>query len=259
MPTADSSDGTRVAFDRTGGGPALVIVVGAFCDRMTSKPLATHLTGDFTVYEYDRRGRGETGGERPDSVAQEVADLAAVVGATGETPFVFGHSSGGALALEAAAAGVPMRSIAVYEPPFTGPGNPGTAFADALDALVRAGHREQAAEQWLGITGAPPPVIEQIKAGPGWGHMVGLAHTLSCDMRLANEGLVPADRLAAITVPVLAMAGGASAPWGAAAAGQIAAAVADGREQVLEGQHHVAADDVLAPVLRAFFTAANGG
>ena len=257
MPSTESSDGTTIAFDRTGEGPALVLVVGAFCDRMTTKGLTAHLTDRYTVYEYDRRGRGDTGGERPDSVAQEVADLAAVVAATETAPFVFGHSSGAALALEAAAADVPMRRIAVYEPPYTGPGNPGTAFADELDALVAAGKREQAAERWLGVTGAPPPVIEMIKSGPGWSHMCGLAHTLSCDMRLANEGQVPAQRLEAINVPVLAIAGAASAPWAAEAAVGIVDAVADGRQQVLEGQTHMAADDVLAPVLDAFFQAAH--
>ncbi|MGO9892167.1 MAG: alpha/beta fold hydrolase [Solirubrobacteraceae bacterium] len=130
MELVDSPDRTRIAFDRSGSGPPLVIVLGAFCDRSTSKSLAALLAPSYTVYEYDRRGRGDSDDGLPCSIESEVEDLAAVIGAAGESPFVYGHSSGGILALEAAGVGVEMRGLAVYEPPYTGGHHPGPEFAN---------------------------------------------------------------------------------------------------------------------------------
>ena len=195
MELIESADGTRIALDRSGSGPPLVIVLGAFCDRSTSKPLAALLAPRYTVYEYDRRGRGDSGNGLPLSTEGEVQDLAAVVAAAGGPPFVYGHSSGGALALEAAARGVEMRSLAVYEPPYTGDDHPGPEFGEQLDQLVAARRRDQAAERWLAMTGTPLPIIESIKSSPGWAHRQALAHTLSQDLRLANNGR-GADRTA---------------------------------------------------------------
>jgi pimeloyl-ACP methyl ester carboxylesterase len=120
MEITKSADGTVIAYDRAGDGPALVVVVGAFCDRHTFVPPA-ELTGLFTVYSYDRRGRGDSGDTQPYSPDREIEDLAAVVeaaGAGGSAVFAFGHSSGAALALQAAAQGVPFAAIAAYEPPY---------------------------------------------------------------------------------------------------------------------------------------------
>ena len=119
MQTLTTTDGTTIAYQATGAGPALVLVVGAFCDRSTTEGLAALLADSFTVYEYDRRGRGDSGDTAPYDVQREVEDLAAVVAATGETPYVYGHSSGAVIALEAAASGVPMRALVAYEPPYT--------------------------------------------------------------------------------------------------------------------------------------------
>jgi pimeloyl-ACP methyl ester carboxylesterase len=189
----------------------------------------------------------------PCTVEREVEDLEAVVAAAGAPPFVYGHSSGGALALEAAASGVEMRSLAVYEPPYTGDDHPGAEFGEQLDELVATGRRDQAAERWLATTGTPPEAIESIKSSPGYAHMQALAHTLSHDLRLAGDGRPPVERLRRLAVPVLAMAGGASAPWAAAVAATLADAVPGARECVLEGQHHVPADAVLAASLSGFF------
>ena len=253
MQLIESADGTTIALDRSGSGPPLVIVVGAFGDRSTTKPLAALLTPGYTVFEYDRRGRGDSGNHLPFSTEAELQDLAAVVAAADQVPFVYGHSSGGALALEAAAHGVEMRSLAVYEPPYTGDDHPGPEFGQHLDQLVAAGHRDQAAEQWLAMTGTPPSVIESIKTSPGWAHRQSLAHTLSQDLRLANDGEVPIERLKRIDVPVLAMAGGASPPWAASTAATVAAAVAHSSECIVDGQRHVPADPVLAAILERFF------
>jgi pimeloyl-ACP methyl ester carboxylesterase len=253
MERVESTDGTSLALDRSGSGPPLVIVVGAFCDRSTSKSLTALLGSSYTVYEYDRRGRGDSDKDVAFSVDLEVEDLKAVIAATGQTPFVYGHSSGGSLALEAAARGVDMRRLAVYEPPYTGDAHPSQQFGLRLDELVTSGHRDQAAEQWLAMTGAPAHVIESIKSGPRWAHMQALTHTLSQDLRLANNGQVPMERFARIGVPVLAIAGGASPPWAASVAATVACALPRASEQILDGQTHTPADPVVVAILERFF------
>jgi pimeloyl-ACP methyl ester carboxylesterase len=251
MNRTQSSDGTVIAFDHSGTGPPLILVVGAFSDRSSTKTLASGLGSHFTVYEYDRRGRGDSGDTTVYSVEREVDDLAAVVEATGGSAFVFGHSSGGALTLEAAARGVPVRSLAVYEPPYTE--GPTAEFADQLAELVASGRRTEAVERFLALQGTPTAVLDQMKAAPYWDHMQSFAPTLPYDIRLCNGGSVPTDRLAKIAVPVLALAGGASPRWAQDAARAIAEAVPAGSHRVLEGQGHGVADDVLIPVLTEFF------
>jgi pimeloyl-ACP methyl ester carboxylesterase len=124
METTKSADGTVIAYEQTGDGPPLVVAVGAFCDRRTFVP-SPGLTSRFTVYTYDRRGRGDSGDTQPYAVEREVEDLAAVVSAAdaGSGVFAYGHSSGGALVLRAAAAGVPLTAVASYEAPFIVPGS----------------------------------------------------------------------------------------------------------------------------------------
>jgi pimeloyl-ACP methyl ester carboxylesterase len=256
MKLIESADGTRLALDRSGSGPPLVIVLGAFCDRASSKGLTALLAASYTVYEYDRRGRGDSGNGLPLSIEGEVLDLAAVAGVAataGQPPFVYGHSSGGALALEAAARGVEMRRLAVYEPPYTGDNDPGAEFGQHLDELVGAGRRDQAVEQWLAMTGTPAPIIESIRSSPAWAHRQALAHTLSQDLRLANNGQVPEERLKRIGVPVLAVAGGASPPWAASTIATLVGAVPHATARIADGQHHVPADRVIAAILKSFF------
>ena len=144
---------------------------------------------------------------------REVEDLTAVIEAAGGDAFVFGQSSGGALTLETAAAAAPIRALVVNEPPYTGTDGSSLRTGERLDELVAAGHPDQAAEVFLRGSGVPEPGIEQTKASPGWPGMVALAHTLSYDIRLCNDGVVPVDRLARISCPVLATAGGASPDW----------------------------------------------
>jgi pimeloyl-ACP methyl ester carboxylesterase len=252
-----SGDGTEIVFDRSGEGPPLVLVMGAFHDRSSTGALAAALADAFTVYEYDRRGRGESGDTSPYSVEREIEDLAAVINAAGEPVFVFGHSSGAALALEAAARGVPIRALVVHEPPYTE--GPSTEFAARLEELVREGRRFDAAAAFLELTGVPASVIEQIKQGAHWAHLERFAPTLSCEIRLCNNGSVPIERLVKVAVPTLALAGENSPPWANEAARAIAEALPDGHARVLEGQGHAVADDVLADVLTGFFNHHLGG
>src|SRR5438105_3950516 len=178
METVQSADGTLIAFDRSGAGPALVLVVGAFSDRSSTTSLATRLRSTFTVYEYDRRGRGDSGEAGPYAVEHKVEDLAAVIAAAGGSACAFGHSSGGALVLEAAASGVPLRRLAVYEPPYTE--GPSHEFAARLADLAAAGRKSDAVEAFLALMGTPAGVLKQMKAGPYWERMESFAQTHSC-------------------------------------------------------------------------------
>lgn len=253
MEFVNSADGVQIAYERSGRGPALVVVNGALSTKEAGAPLAPLLDGDFTLYRYDRRGRGDSSDGDASTPENELQDLAAIATATGEAPFVFGQSSGAALSLEAAASGVPMRGLAVNEPPYV-PG-PGTAAetASELTALSADGRRDEAVERFMQSTGMSDAMIEQVKASPGWRPLLALAHTLAYDVRLLNEGVVPADRLSDITCPVLGTTGSLSPPWAEASVRAVAAAVQNGEWRVLEGQSHNVAPDVLAPLLRERF------
>lgn len=250
MNSVSSPDGTRIAFDRAGTGPAVIVVVGAFCDRRSKKKLSAGLADRFTVFEYDRRGRGDSGPLVDDSIEREIEDFAALVEETGESPFVFGDSSGGALAIEAAAAGVGVRKIAVFEVPFTE--GPTSAFANELSDLVASGDHGEAVARFLKLMGVPTDVVEGMKQGPYWSHMEAFAETLPIDVRLCNDGRVPEERLARVTVPLLAMAGSVG-PWAVGVANAIAAAAPQGELRVLEGYGHDVPEDALVPVLTSFF------
>ena len=253
METVTSADGTPIAYERSGSGPALVVATGAFCDRMSSAPLAEHLGDRYTVYRFDRRGRGDSGDTPPWSVRREVEDLAAVVAATGEAPLVYGHSSGASLALESAAAGVPMDKLAVYEPPYV-PGEGTTPeMADRLASLCASGEPEEAAALFLRNTGMPAEQVQQMRAMPHWTRMVALAPPLAYDVRLSDGGAVPVERLGAIGCPTLALAGQLSPPWAIDGAAAIAAAVPGGRSQIVAGQHHGIDQAIAAAVLAQFF------
>lgn len=251
----ESSDGTPIAYQRTGTGPALVLVVGAFCDRTTTATLTPLLAPSFTVFEYDRRGRGDSGSGGPYAVEQEIDDLAAVVRAAGGEAFAYGHSSGAVLALEAVASSVPLTRLALYEPPYTAP--PGSNGSDDLLDAVRdrlaADDPDGAAAAFMRGSGAPPDAVEGARQSPWWPRMRALAPTLVHDLTLCNRGVVPRERLSRIGVPTLAVSGGASPEWAARACADVAAALPDGRTAVLEGQTHGAAGDVVAPLLVEWF------
>jgi pimeloyl-ACP methyl ester carboxylesterase len=255
METVTSADGATIAFEWSGSGPALVIVNGALSAKESGALLVPLLQDDFTLYRYDRRGRGDSSDSDAYAPELEVQDLAAVARATGEAPFVFGQSSGAALSLEAAATGVAMRGLVVNEPPYV-PG-PGTSpqTADALAELVARGNRDEAVERFLRSTGVPDAMLAQMRASPAWQPLLDLAHTLPYDVRLLNEGRVPTERLGQIPCPVLATTGSLSAPWALDAVRAVAAAVPDGEYRTLEGQAHAIAPDVLAALLRERFAA----
>jgi pimeloyl-ACP methyl ester carboxylesterase len=248
-----SADGTPIAVVAQGRGPAVVLVTGAFSDRRSSAALAAGLRGRYIVHRFDRRGRGDSGDTPPWAIEREVEDLAAVIASTGEAPFVYGHSSGAALALEAAAAGVPMRRLFAYEPPYTGPDDVHARQLESLGALVAAGQGEAAVELFLRGAGTPPGIIDRLRAAPGWPAMVALAHALPYDVALTRGGRIPVELLERITVPVIGAAGGLSPDWAHQVADAIAVVAPRGAAQLVEGQTHQASVAALLPLLSAFF------
>ncbi|WP_187281267.1 alpha/beta fold hydrolase [Nonomuraea sp. C10] len=261
--TAVSADGTAIAYDRHGSGPAVVLVHGAFAGRghPTLAGVAAGLAPWFTVYEYDRRGRGGSGDTSPYAVEREIEDLAAVVGAAGGRAMVFGGSSGGALALEAAARLPEVTKLAVWEPPYhvtaDAPVLPHD-FAARLDALVREGRRGDAAELFMvAAAEVPREAVALMRADPSWPEVEAVAHTLAYEAAVMGPGnALPAARLAEVTQPALVMNGDAGPAWMAAAARAVAGRVPGAVHRVLEGQAHAVAPEALLPELLEFFVVA---
>ncbi len=253
MEHVKSVDGCAIAVERSGDGPPVVFVNGAFSTRASGASLAALLVSEFTVYRYDRRGRGDSGDAAEYAVGREVEDLNAVIAAAGGQAVVFGHSSGAALTLETAAAGAGVLGLLIHEPPYV-PG-PGTSreTADEFATMVAAGRRNEVADRFLRNTGMPVEIVEQAKAGPGWPAMVGVAHTLPYDVRMCNVGVVPVERLTRISCPLLVTAGSLSPGWALEVAKSVAAAVSGGEWRVLEGQAHNVAPNVLASLVRERF------
>ncbi len=251
-----STDGTSLAYESTGAGPAVILVSGAMSTGGTVAPLAVPLSRRFRVVAYDRRGRGESGDTAPYSVQREVEDLAALIEAVGGEAALCGISSGGALALEAAASGLPVRRVAVYEVPFGDFLEDGAALyaeyrANLTDALAQ-GRLGDAVELFLRLTGMAEQTIQGARQSPLWAGMEAIAPSLAYDDAVMGDGLVPRSRLASISVPVLAVAGGASPSWMREANRTIADGVPEGTYRSLEGQTHMVEPDVLGPVLAEF-------
>lgn len=254
--TTLSADNTPIAFETIGTGPAVVIVDGALCYREfgDSRNLATELSPHFTVYFYDRRGRGESGNTLPYSREREVEDLAAVVAATREIPFVAGFSSGGGLALEAAASGVPIRKVAVYEAPYLG--NRGSVDdAGHLQALIDRGDRGAAVKYFMvKMVGAPIFLPLVLRFMPRvWKQLTAIAHTLPYDATIMRGFVVPTARLGTITTPTLVMGGGKAKPAMTAAVDAVARAIPGSEKRTLSGQTHQVAASAIVPELVRFF------
>ncbi|MFE1790571.1 alpha/beta fold hydrolase [Streptomyces sp. NPDC059525] len=263
MQKAVSCDGTVIAYDRTGRGPALVLVGGAFQvrDHPSWIRLADLLGEQYTVVRYDRRGRGDSGDTAPYDVAREVEDLAAVMAELEGPVRVMGMSSGAVLALEAAARGLPIAELALYEPPFVVEDSRPPVPADyigRLDALLAEGRRAEAVAYMLATAvQVPAQHVEAMREAPLWEHFVAVAHTLAYDARVVGDTMegrpLPADRWAAVDIPVLAIGGGASDTWLQAGARALADLLPTAVHRTLEGQTHDVDPAALAPALAEFF------
>jgi pimeloyl-ACP methyl ester carboxylesterase len=257
MQTALSRDGTRIAFEAGGAGPALVVVNGALSDRRSVTPLRAYLEPHFTVIGYDRRGRGDSGDTAPYAPEREIEDLAAVMAAVAAPAFVYGHSSGGILALRSAASGVAMRRLAVNEPPFILPDIRPLLAPDAtarLELLLDSGNREGALRLFLlEQIGLPEAAVEQLSSSPAWPRMIALAHTAAYDSRLAGTAEFSRSAFASLSIRTLVLHGTTNFPWIIATARKLAETLPDAEIAQLEGQPHSPAPDVLAPHLIRFF------
>ena len=260
--TVTSKDGTAIAYDKSGEGPALILVGGALSDRAGWKPLAALLAADFTVFAYDRRGRGESGDTPPYAVEREIEDLEALIDEAGGTAFVHGQSSGAVLSLEAAnRLGDKIRKLSLYEPPFIIDDSrplPPPDFAQHIEALIAKDSHSDAVEYWLlQVVGAPPEMVAEMQAAPAWTALEATAHTLPYDIAVLGDKMsgnpLPVDAWGGVTAPVLVMDGGASPAWIRKSAETLAELLPAADHQTLDNQPHNAAPEILAPELQRFF------
>jgi pimeloyl-ACP methyl ester carboxylesterase len=256
METVASADGTVIAFDRYGGGPPVIMTVGAFNTRSQTEPLARALAPRFTTLNYDRRGRGDSGDTAPYAVEREIDDIAALIAQAGGSAAVFGHSSGATLALKAAASGLPITHLVLYEPPFntddTYPPLP-AGFAGELAGLVCAGRRGDAVELYqTQAVGIPQEVVMQLRHAPFRPGLEAIAHTLAYDAAIIGDRSMPAGLLAGVTVPALVITGEQSPLFLRNAAQASAETMPKGRLAALPGQGHDLNPDATAPVMAEF-------
>jgi pimeloyl-ACP methyl ester carboxylesterase len=257
MDRVTSKDGTSIAFDKLGDGPPVILVTGGSVDRSSNASLADALAPDFTVFNYDRRGRGPSGDTPPYAVQREIEDIEAVIGAAGGSACLYGSSSGAALALEAAASGLPIKKLALWEPPYIVGDfkRPPPDTARTYTELVNAGRRGDAVEYFMTtVVGLPPEFAANARTQPWWPHQEELAHTLAYDATIMADYSVPAMRCAAVAVPTLVIDGAGSFDFMGATADAVAAAIPNAQRRTLEGQSHDVSADALAPVLKEFFT-----
>jgi pimeloyl-ACP methyl ester carboxylesterase len=260
LRTVESVDGTTIAYERAGTGPVLVFLAGAFNTRGTCAELAGFLTDDFTTVLVDRRGRGDS----TDALAAadvgsylvdlEVADLDAVVAAEGGRAAVFGFSSGGTLALHAAAAGSAISELVLYEAPFALAGLPAPP-ADApgrLAALVAEGRRGDAvALMQREVIGLPAEMVEQARLSPGWPSLEAIAQTVVYDATITHAPNVPSPAMRALDVPTLVVCGAETWPGLRAAGVALADELAYGTyAEVAGGAGHGIAAEATAALLR---------
>ncbi|MGY1809582.1 alpha/beta fold hydrolase [Blastococcus sp. SYSU D00669] len=262
MQTTTSADGTAIAYETWGEGPAVVVVGGAFNDRGTWAELARALAGQgFTGVSYDRRGRGDSGDTQPYAIEREFEDLAAVVAAVQPDAPVFAHgvSSGGGLLLRAVAAGAPVARASVLEPPYRIAGAPPApeSYLATLQRFVDAGDRTGLVEYFqTRVVGLPPEMVQSFRGTAMWQALEALAPTLVYDGHAmgGDDQALPVDVLASIGIPVLGVTSeGTAVPWMSRTVEEVAAAVPGGRWVRLPGGFHEVAPDVLAPELAGFY------
>jgi pimeloyl-ACP methyl ester carboxylesterase len=258
MNTVISKDGTAISYTQQGAGPALVLVDGALCCRAQGPmpEVAEQLAGSFTVHTYDRRGRGESGDTPPYAVDREIEDLAAVIGAAGGAAYVYGSSSGAALALRAAQAGVAIEKLVAFEPPYVVDGSRKPVPATWVEDL-RALEPGAAVKYFMGKgVGLPGFMVAMMQLMPAWKGLKALAHTLPYDAAVVDPNgsgqPLDASQWAAIDVPVLVVNGGKSPAWMKTSTRQLASVVPGAKHHEVPGQMHIIKATAIAPVIRDF-------
>jgi pimeloyl-ACP methyl ester carboxylesterase len=253
MTTAMSKDGTPIVYERHGSGPPVILVGGGLDDGSENAPLAAELAAHFTTYNYARRGRGRSGDTQPYAVEREIEDIAALMAEAGGRASLYGASSGGMFAIEAALAGLPIERIAVYEIPYdTYEDAPQRCheYREELAIALAEGRRGDAVELFMRLAGSSDEQIVGARSSPYWPGAESLAHTLAYDGALYGEP--PVARLATITQPTVVATGG-SADFFESAADAVAAALPNGERVTLAGQDHVVDPKAMAALLARFF------
>ena len=264
---ARSADGTTIAYEAYGSGPVALVVGGAFCDRGAFRDLAQALGGlGLTGVTYDRRGRGDSGDTLPYAVSREVDDVVAVIeaaeGHTGENDspaYLFGVSSGGALVIEAVAAGAPVAKAAALEVPYRTEAwpPPPEDYIATLQRFEAAGDREGILRYFNNVVvGMPDEMVEGMRGTPMWEPMLSLTYTVKYDGFClgGDDQTLPTETLGRVTVPFLSVcSAGTAMPWLHDSAGVLAEALPDARAVELPGEFHQVPAPVLAPVLAEFF------
>lgn len=262
MDTVTSRDGTTIAYDKVGDGPALILVDGALTVHSSGgkSELASLLAAHFTVYGYDRRGRGRSGDTLPYEVDREIDDLEALVDCAGHSAFLYGHSSGGTLVLQAAVRlGSRISRIAIYEAPHNDGPDAQERWAEYLTDLrhlLAEGRGGDAVGLFMRFVGTPDEQVEGMRSAPFWPSMEAIAPTLAYDHAaiIGEHWSVPTDLAARLSVPALVMSGDASLPFMPQTAQALSNAMPHGQLRMLNGQTHNVHPAVLAPVLVDFFS-----
>ena len=255
MQRVMSADGTGIAFERSGSGPALIIVGGALADHQFYGPLVDELRRQFTVYNYDRRGRGQSGDTSAYTVEREVEDLAALVEHAGAPVFVYGHSAGAALALRAAAAGLGIAKLVLADPPFTPHGEQDEAaraqFAEEAARIQefhdRGDHRA-GVKLFLGGMGLADDDVEAMLDSAAGAGMADTGRALPHDYAVLGDGLVPTELAAEVTAPTLILAPRAMPETAQA----LAAAMPNARVEAMDGSAHETPPAEIAERVTAF-------
>lgn len=255
MEKVVSKDGTEIAYDTYGRGPVLVLVAGGFTDRARYVEDARALSAAFTVVNYDRRGRGDSGDTLPYAVEREWEDLDAVRSATGAR-FACAYSSGSMVLLQA---GLPFEKQAIMEPPFRVDGAPPAPerYLERLQEFVAAGNPGGAAELFMvEAVGQPKEVVDQIRQTPMWAGMESIAHTLVYDALQLRDSAVPVELLASVDVPTLGLYSNASPEWLQRSVQEAVAALPQGMVEGHDGTFHTLPPETLARVLSNYFLSA---
>jgi len=260
MAYVTSKDGTKIAFEKSGTGPALIIVSGALSARslFVGEPrlLVEMLSKHFTIYIYDRRGRGESTDEQPYTVQREIEDLESLIdNAAGGQAYIYGVSSGGALSLQAAATlgSAKVLKLAIFEPPY---GQGKQAFEkqkQGVNERITTGKPGDAAAFFFSEIGTPAEAIEKIKSSPAWKTIETIDFTLNYDYQVLGYGSIPRDVAKTIHIPTLVLNGEKSMGFMHTTAEQLAALIPHAQHKTLKDQMHQPKAEVVAPVLMEFF------
>jgi len=256
--TVRSRDGTVIAFDRVGQGEPVILVGGALTQRTSPQAagLVPTLAARCTVLNYDRRGRGDSGDTQPYAVEREVEDIDALIREAGGSAYVFGASSGGALALEAAASGLAIAKLALWEPPYSLDESGSHALREMtvrIKAALASGHPDEAVDIFMSDgAGMPDEALASLHDMPFWPGLVSMAHTLPYDMAAMGDGMVPRERAASVTVPTLVMDGEASDAEQRAVVQLLAEIMPNAQRRTLRGQDHAADPQAVAAMVAEF-------